>query len=75
MLLILVYCHNFPTSGNTHYCWKTIGIFILFYQCWYNCNNLPTLESAGIHWKIIGIFLYFNNLDTLEELENTMSSS
>ena len=46
-----------------------------FYQLWYTRKNFPTLESAGIHWKITGIFLYFNNLDTLEELENTTPSS
>ena len=100
VLPILVYCHNFPTLGNTHCSWKTIGIFILFYQCWYNCNNRQKLGNVVIHWKINGIvivyqlwytrkifqhwkvlvftgksFLYFNNLGTLKELENTVSSS
>ena len=59
VLPILVYCHNFPTLGNTLCSWKTIGIFILFYQCWYNCNNRQKLGNVVIHWKINGIVIVY----------------
>ena len=68
-------CNNLAILGNVFIHWKINGIVIIVYQLWYTRKKFPTLESAGIHWKIIGIFLYFNNLDALEELGNTMSSS
>ena len=75
ILPMLVYCNNLPILGNVVLHWKINGIVIILYQLWYTRKTFQ-------HWKVL-VFtgkslvhsFYFNNLDTLKQQENTMSSS
>ena len=70
VLPILVYWHNFPTLGNARFHWKTVGIFILFYQRWYIVMIFQYWEVLLVIGKPLEYLFCFTDVGILYQSPN-----
>lgn len=71
ILRMLVYYNDLPIMGNVVIHWKTIGIFLLFYQHWYIVTISQYWEMLLFIRKLLKQLFFSTNFDKLEQFSNT----